>query len=91
MTLSARSVNVDHRSRTAQAVRTKGELDMGKFLLVVSGTGEYPPETDPRYKPSGRTGGADDIERQVGLPVAGPEGSGGRNPSSFPTLPNIIL
>ena len=63
MTSSARSVNVDHVSRLAEAVRTGGELNIGEFLRVASDIGGYTPETDPRYQPDGRTGEADDIER----------------------------
>ena len=63
MTSSARSVNVDHVNRLAEAVRTGGELNMGKFLRVASDIGGYTPETDSRYKLDGWTGEADDIER----------------------------
>ena len=63
MASAARSVNVDHVNRLAEAVRTGGELNMEKFLRVASDIGGYSPETDPRYKPDGRTGETDDIER----------------------------
>ena len=63
MTSSARSVNVDHVNRLAEAVRTGGELNIGKLLRVASDIGGYSPETDPCYKPDGGTGEADDIER----------------------------
>ena len=63
MTSSARSVNVDHVNRLAEAVRTGGELNIRKFLRGASDIGGYSPETDPRYQPDGRTGEADDIER----------------------------
>ena len=63
MTSSARSVNVDHVNRLVEAVRTGGELNIGKFLRVASDIGGYTPEADPRYKPDGGTDEADDIER----------------------------
>ena len=63
MTSSARSVNGDHVNRLAEAVRTGGELNIGKFLRVASYIGGYTPETDPRYPPDGGTDETDDIER----------------------------
>ena len=63
VTSSARSVNVDSVNQLAEAVRTGGKLNMGKFLRVASDIGGYTPETGPRYKPDGRPGETDDIER----------------------------
>ena len=63
VTSSARSVNVDHVNRLAEAIRIGGELDMEKLLRVSSDIGGYTPGTDPRYKPDGGTDETDDIER----------------------------
>ena len=63
MTSLARSVNVDSVNQLAEAVRTGGKLNMGKFLRVASDIGGYTPEINPRYKPGRGTGEADDIER----------------------------
>ena len=61
MISAVRSVNVNHVNQLVEAVRIGGALDMEKLLRVASDIGGYTPETDPRYKPDGRT--ADDIER----------------------------
>ena len=63
VTLSVRSVNVNHVNRLVEAIRIGGELDMEKLLRVASDIGGYTPETDSRYKLDGGTGKADDIER----------------------------
>ena len=63
MTSPARSVKVNSVNQLAEAVRSRGKLNMGKFLRVASDIGGYTPETDLRTKPGRGTGGADDIER----------------------------
>ena len=63
MTSPVRSVNADHVNRLMEAVRIGGGFKMEKLLRVASDIGGYVPETDPRYKPDGRAGASDDIER----------------------------
>ena len=63
MTSSVRSVNIDHVNQVMEAIRIAGEFDMEKFLRVASDIGGYSPEMDLRYKPDGRAGESDDIER----------------------------
>ena len=63
MTSPVRSVNVDHVNRLMEAVCIGGEFEMEKFLRVASDIGGYVPETDPRYKPDGRAGASDEIEK----------------------------
>ena len=63
MTSPVRSVNVDHVNRLMEAVRIGGEFEMDKFLRVASDIGGYVPETDPHYKPDGRAGASDEIEK----------------------------
>ena len=63
VTLSVRSVNVDHMDLLVEAVRIGGEWDMEKLLRVASDIGGYAPETDLRYKPDGRPGESGYIER----------------------------
>ena len=63
MTSPAQSMNGDSVNQLAEAVRTGGELNIGKFLRVASDIGGYTPGTDPRYPPDGGTDETDDIER----------------------------
>ena len=63
VTSSVRSVNADHVNRLVEAIRIGGGLDLEKFLRVAFDIGGYTPEMDLRYKPDGRAGESDDIER----------------------------
>ena len=63
VTLSVRSVNVDHMDLLVEAVRIGGGFEMEKFLRISSDIGGYVPETGSRYKPDDLPGASDDIER----------------------------
>ena len=63
MTASVRSMNVDNMNLLVEAVRIWDGFDMAKILRVASDIGGYVPETDPRYKPTGRDAASDDTER----------------------------
>ena len=63
MTSSARSVKVDNVNRLIEAVRSWGAFDMEKMLRVASDIARYEPEMDRRYRPAGRAGESDGIER----------------------------
>ena len=63
MTSSARSLKVDNVNRLIEAVRSWDAFDMKKMLRVASDIAGYEPQTDRRYRPAGRTGESEDIER----------------------------